>query len=137
MDIITKKNTGRKNSESTIELMSALKKDFYATPRGAEVKKTICNLNKGKMPYQMDTVLRSRELVSKWSRADYYYQLWVEYDRPRERKFQRLVEKVIRESFRASYFKRMIQKFDSGWIPFEDYAWHNFNRNTTTTLEAT
>lgn len=66
-------------------------------------------------------------ILEKWSLADYYYSLWLFFDKPGVRKFSVCFNTTHNDNLKPSYFQRMYKMFTNGWIPSEDEEWVKFS----------
>lgn len=63
---------------------------------------------------------------SKWAMADYYYDIWVYFDKCGASRFVKVINEINNDNVTLSTFNGMIRKFSSGWIPTEDEDWLEF-----------
>lgn len=66
---------------------------------------------------------------SKWAMADYYYDIWIFFDRCGSKKFYKAFNYMNNDDTSLSTFAGMIKKFSSGWVPTEDEEWVAWSSN--------
>lgn len=65
----------------------------------------------------------------KWLLADYYYDLWIFFDKPATKKFAKCFNETHNDNTKYSTYVTMLTKFINGWIPLEDEEWVKFSRD--------
>lgn len=68
------------------------------------------------------------ESMVKWSMCDYYYNLWVLFDKPGLKVFTKIYNETHNDSVSLSFFTNPRLKWLSGWLPKEDEKWVEFSR---------
>jgi hypothetical protein len=66
----------------------------------------------------------------RWTRADYFYQLWKELGCPDTGyKLSTLVNLNKNTEYHKTYFNKLVSHFKDGWNPLEDEKWITFKNN--------
>lgn len=68
----------------------------------------------------------TEESVQKWTMCDYYYDIWVYYDRPGLKKFTKIYNELHDDSVSLAFFTHPRLNWIRGWIPAEDAEWLEF-----------
>lgn len=64
----------------------------------------------------------------KWLLADYYYDLWIFFDKPATKKFAKCFNEIHNDETKYSTYVTLLTKFINGWIPLEDEEWIRFSK---------
>jgi hypothetical protein len=93
-----------------------------------EIRKKISESNKALnlKPWQVSVNLKGNNR-DKWLLADYYFDLWLLFDKPATKKFAKCFNETHNDNTKYSTYVSMIDKFINGWIPSEDEEWVKFS----------
>lgn len=81
---------------------------------------------KNKRPWENPTCQNFTDL-SKWSLADYYFDIWCYFDKPGLKKFKKIYDFINNDNITLSLLAIMRINFSKGWIPMEDKEWITFS----------
>lgn len=65
---------------------------------------------------------------SKWALADYYYGIWLHFDKPGLKKLKKIYDFINNDDISLSLLAIMRINFSKGWIPTEDEEWLQFSK---------
>lgn len=68
------------------------------------------------------------ESMIKWSMCDYYYNLWVAFDKPGLKVLTKIYNQTHNDDVSLSFFTNPRLKWLDGWIPQEDPKWVEFSK---------
>lgn len=71
---------------------------------------------------------QTEESIIKWSMCDYYYNLWVEFDKPGLKVLTKIYNQTHNDDVSLSFFTNPRLKWLDGWIPQEDPKWVEFSK---------
>lgn len=72
---------------------------------------------------------QTEESMVKWALCDYYYELWVQFNKPGLKVFTKIYNEIHNDSVSLSYFTNPRLNWLKGWIPQEDQEWKVFKDN--------
>jgi len=103
---------------------------LYGKPRSPEVIKKISDANKALnlKPWEVSVNIKGLGR-DRWLLADYYYDLWIFFDKPATKKFAKCFNEIHNDDTKYSVYVTMINKFINGWIPLEDEEWVKFSKD--------
>lgn len=70
---------------------------------------------------------QTEESMTKWSMCDYYYDLWVMFDKPGLKVFTKIYNQTHDDNVSLSFFTNPRLKWLDGWVPQEDPKWVEFS----------
>jgi hypothetical protein len=70
---------------------------------------------------------QTEESMLKWSMCDYYYNLWVMFDKPGLKVFTKIYNQTHNDDVSLAFFTNPRLRWLSGWIPQEDPKWVEFS----------
>lgn len=71
---------------------------------------------------------QTEESLIKWSVCDYYYDLWLQFDKPGLKVFTKIYNQTHNDNVSLSFFTNPRLKWLAGWIPKEDPKWVEFSK---------
>ena len=71
---------------------------------------------------------QTEESMIKWSMCDYYYNLWVTFDKPGLKVLTKIYNQTHNDDVSLSFFTNPRLKWLDGWIPQEDPKWVEFSK---------
>jgi len=71
---------------------------------------------------------QTEESLTKWSMCDYFYNLWVEFDKPGLKVFTKIYNQTHNDDVSLAFFTNPRLKWLDGWIPQEDPKWVEFSK---------
>jgi hypothetical protein len=83
--------------------------------------------NKNLSPWETSAVMSKPLSLTLWKMADKLFDLWVSSDKPKAQKFYKTAEGVLNLPHGRGAYIRIVNKFESGWVPSEDSKWLNFS----------
>lgn len=100
----------------------------YGKHLSEDLKKKISEANKALnlKPWEVSVNLSGNNR-DRWLLADYYYELWLHFDKPGTKKFAKIFNEINNDDTKYSAYPTMFNKFTAGWIPSEDEEWVKFS----------
>lgn len=71
---------------------------------------------------------QTEESLTKWSMCDYFYDLWVMFDKPGLKVFTKIYNQTHDDDVSLAFFTNPRLKWLDGWIPKEDPKWVEFSK---------
>jgi len=71
---------------------------------------------------------QTEESMTKWSMCDYYYDLWLYFEKPGLKVFTKIYNQTHNDDVSLSFFTNPRLKWLEGWIPQEDPKWVEFSK---------
>lgn len=62
-----------------------------------------------------------------WAMAANYYNIWLEYDKPKSYAFSTIVSKIEQIEYKTYHFDKLVEMFHENWIPHYDKEWLEFH----------
>lgn len=69
---------------------------------------------------------QTEESIVKWALCDYYFDLWVRFDRPGLKVFTKIFNELHNDNVSLAYFTNPRLHWMKGWIPSQDLEWLEF-----------
>lgn len=73
-----------------------------------------------------NTATQTVESMLKWAMCDYYYDLWIYFDKPGLKKFTKIYNELHSDDVSLAFFTNPRLRWLTGWIPNEDPKWLEF-----------
>lgn len=102
---------------------------FFGKSHSEESRKKISEILKSKnqRPWQ-NLATQTEESLLKWAMCDYYYNLWIEFDKPGLKRFTKIYNETHNDNASLAFFTNPRLHFMDGWIPANDEEWLEFSR---------
>lgn len=102
---------------------------MFGNTHSPEVRKQISETLKAKDQRPWENLsTQTEESMLKWSMCDYYYNLWIMFDKPGLKVFTKIYNETHNDNVSLSFFTNPRLKWLSGWIPQEDEKWIKFSK---------
>ena len=129
---MSKAQSGKPWSEAKrISMMASMKygedHHSYGVPKSADQKQKISQSLKSKnqRPWE-NPVSNNPTDQAKWALSDYYYDLWIKFDKPGLKKLKKIYDYLHDDDIALSSLAIMRINFAKGWVPSEDAQWCSF-----------
>ena len=132
--IISERQKGIPWSEEKRKVMMASKKygedhHLFGKSHPPELLKQISESLKARdqKPWE-NLATQTEESMTKWSMCDYFYNLWVEFNKPGLKVFTKIYNQTHNDDVSLAFFTNPRLKWLDGWIPKEDPKWVEFSK---------
>lgn len=102
---------------------------FFGKNHTPETRKKISDILRAReqRPWENQST-QTEESMIKWTMCDYYYDLWVMFDKPGLKVFTKIYNQTHNDNVSLSFFTNPRLKWLDGWIPKEDPKWVEFSK---------
>lgn len=100
---------------------------FYGKSHTHETRQKISKVLKEKNQRPWENLsTQTEESLQKWAMCDYYYNLWVCFDKPGLKRFTKIYNELHNDQLSLAFFTNPRLHWIRGWIPQEDAQWISF-----------
>lgn len=97
---------------------------FFGKNHSEETRSAISKILKDKNQRPWENLsTQTEESMLKWSMADYYYNLWLYFDKPGLKRFTKIYNELHNDCVSLAFFTNPRLQWMKGWIPNEDSQW--------------
>ena len=82
-------------------------------------------------PWQKSVAKARPERARVWALAANYYNVWIEYGKPKAYSFSTVCSKLENTEYAKYHFDKLVEMFHEGWIPHYDKEWMEFHSEGT------
>lgn len=102
---------------------------FFGKQHTEESRDKISKVLKAKeqRPWE-NLATQTEESLTKWSMCDYFYDLWIMFDKPGLKVFTKIYNQTHDDDVSLAFFTNPRLKWLDGWIPKEDPKWVEFSK---------
>lgn len=103
---------------------------FFGKTHSKESRKKMSDSLKARnqRPWE-NAATATEESILKWAMCDYYYDLWIYFEKPGLKKFTKIYNELHNDSVSLAFFTHPRLHWLSGWIPILDEQWKEFSKS--------
>lgn len=103
---------------------------FFGKSHSKETRQKISQILKDRDQRPWENLsTQTEESMQKWAMCDYYYELWVSFNKPGLKVFTKIYNQTHNDDVSLSFFTNPRLKWLDGWVPMEDAKWVEFSRS--------